>query len=214
MQQLYAMEPGDLNPPSGFVDEAKCDGIYGWAWDPKAENQPIEVEVYDAPAGGEQVLLAQTTAATFRQDLADALGDNGDHGFQFDPRQILPDSEPHTLRIYAVNSDPALPHRELFGSGVQLQCAGIKPAASPSPTLPPPTPTSPPPTPTMAPGPSKPPQPTATPSGGALPCPGLAPPLGLAVAVAWQRRRRRRQVVAERSTLGARGRAGLVGSGG
>jgi hypothetical protein len=179
MRQLYAMEPADLNPPRGYVDQASCDGIDGWAWDPKAQDKPIEIEVYDALPGGEQVLVGQTRADNFRQDLVEALGDNGVHGFHFDAKQVLPDSEAHTLRFYAVNSDPDLPLREIFGSGVELQCAGIEPEPTRAPASPPPPTES----------ATEEPEPTSAPAGGGLPCPSLALPLGLAGVIVIRRRR-------------------------
>lgn len=134
MTQLYELHPSDFGPPGGYVDESSCGRIAGWAWDPKAPNQPIEVEVYSVEPNGAETLLSSTTADTYRVDLEEALGDSGEHGFHFNPSWILPDGEEYTLRFYAINSDSDLPRRELYESGVTMSCPELGPPKTETPT--------------------------------------------------------------------------------
>lgn len=181
MQELFELHPVDLDPPSGFVDVFDCQEIHGWAWDPKAPNQPIEVEVYSVDGDGAETLLGQTTADTYRQDLKEALGDNGEHGFTFFTSQLLPDWERYKLRLYAINSHPDLPRRELYESGFTLACEQLGPPATEAPTG----------------GPTE--APTATPlvpdvieptpePGMAVPCLGALPLLAVGFILAVRRR--------------------------
>ena len=134
MQRLYELHPADFNPPTGWIDVANCQEIAGWAWDPKAPNQPIPVEVYDLQEDGTQTLLTRMIADQPRGDLETALGDNGEHGFNIQTRSILHDDQRHRLRIYAVNSDPALPNRYLYGATSVIECPELRPTLELSPT--------------------------------------------------------------------------------
>ncbi len=126
MAALYQLHPLDTNPPTGYVDEANCDFIAGWAWDPKTPNEPIEIQFYDLSPSGARRFVASTLANQPRPDLPPVLGDNGRHGYRLDTPIELRDGFSHELFAEAVNSDVRLPNRDLFGSGVEVNC----PAAS------------------------------------------------------------------------------------
>ena len=134
MSELFALEPADFNPPEGYVDLASCDEIAGWAWDPKAPDQPINIEIYSVGEDGSETLLTRTTADIFRSDLPPVLGDNGEHGYSIPTSDVLPDDEPYTLHIYAVNSDARSPNPSLFPREHTLECPQLAPVEEPEQT--------------------------------------------------------------------------------
>ena len=69
MQQLFKLHPTDSKPPEGYVDNASCEVIGGWAWDPKTPNEPVEIEIRLVNADGTESSLAQFVANQFRDDL-------------------------------------------------------------------------------------------------------------------------------------------------
>jgi len=180
MRALFALHPGDFDPPTGWVDVANCREMAGWAWDPKTPGAPIKVEVYDLGDDGTETLLTQMIAARPRADLAPVLGDSGEHGFSFQTSSILHDDRAHILRVYAVNSDPGLPNRVLYGATQPITCPEFRPTPVPIPTNTPVVR----PTRTTATGSG----PTSTPAPGVLPCLSAALPLGFG-AVVWLGRR-------------------------
>lgn len=187
MDALYALHPADFNPPEGYVDLANCSEIAGWAWDPKAPNQPIEVEIFDVLPDGREILLASTTADLPRPDLPPVLGDNGEHGYSISAADVLPDGGTHLLRVYAVNSDPRLPGRALIPTEHTLTCPQFAPTAtSEAPTqTPAETVES-----TSLPQPSASPAETGQEDGGFnLPCAGGLLPLIVVIVEVGRRRR-------------------------
>lgn len=132
MKQLYALHPTDLAPPTGFIDIATCSDIAGWAWDPKTPDQPIAVEFYAVNDDETETLLTRVDANEYREDLASALGDNGNHGFYFPTTEIIHDNRPVQLKAYAVNSNSKLPKRELNNSIQLLECAQFGPPLEPT----------------------------------------------------------------------------------
>jgi hypothetical protein len=212
MRELYALHPADFAPTEGWIDVASCQEVAGWAWDPKTPNKPIEVEIYDLHDDGTETLLTQMIADQFRQDLVTALGDDGRHGFHVQTSSVVHDDQRHMLRVYAVNSDPGLPNRYLYGATSAIQCPGLRPSPQPTPTNTPvarPTSTtgpeatpSRPSTPTTGPETS----PTMTSGPGGLACPSAALPLVFGAAL-WRQRRRQEQE-SQRARSGAAYRAG------
>jgi hypothetical protein len=183
MQALYALDPADFTPPTGWIDVATCQEIAGWAWDPKTPNNPIMVEVYDLHDDGTETWLTQMIANQPRGDLVPVLGDNGKHGFNIQTSSILHDDQRHMLRVYAVNSDPGLPNRYLYGATSAIKCPGLRPTLVPKPTktkTPIVRPTS---TAGAEAGPTTPPEP------GGVPCLNAVLPLALGTAL-WLKRRR------------------------
>src|SRR5262249_35929341 len=72
--------PGSSTPPPpnyvGFIDQADCSALRGWAADRNRLNTSINVQVYDG-----STLIATVMANGSRPDVGAALGDNGMHGF-------------------------------------------------------------------------------------------------------------------------------------
>jgi hypothetical protein len=89
MMALYSIHPTDTFPPEGYVDVLNCTEIAGWAWDPKAPDQPLTVEFYRVKADGSETLMGETKADRFREDLVPVLNDNGEHGYWIDPLPLL-----------------------------------------------------------------------------------------------------------------------------
>ena len=127
MSELYRLHPTDFQPPEGYVDAMSCREIAGWAWDPKAPNQPVEVEFYALGEDGTKTLLASTTADLPREDLPPVLGDNGEHGYFMDPADVLPDGKQYTIRVEAVNTVAGLDNRALLPSMHVIACPELEP---------------------------------------------------------------------------------------
>jgi len=132
MDALYAIHPADFNPPTGWIDVATCQEIAGWAWDPKTPSNPIQIEVHELLEDGTETSLTRMIADQPRGDLVTALGDDGRHGFSIQTSSIVRDSQRHVLRVYAVNSDPALPNRYLYGAPAEIECPGLGPTLEPT----------------------------------------------------------------------------------
>lgn len=111
MRELYAFHPTDFHPPVGYVDLANCSEIAGWAWDPKAPDQPVDIEIYRVAENGDRTLLHRATADHFRQDLPPVLNDNGRHGYFIATDQVISNPGPHDLVVEIVNSVNGLPNR-------------------------------------------------------------------------------------------------------
>ena len=79
-------------PYEGFLDQADCTAIAGWAWDPSRPNTPINVNIYDGAA-----LIATVSANLFRQDLLNAGKGNGYHAFNIPTPQSLKTGTTHTV---------------------------------------------------------------------------------------------------------------------
>jgi hypothetical protein len=181
MDALYALHPADFNPPTGWIDVATCQEIAGWAWDPKTPNESIKVEVYDLHNDGTETFLTQMIADQSRGDLVTVLGDNGKHGFNIQTSSILHDDQKHMLRVYAVNSDPALSNRYLYGATSEIECPGFRPTLEPTVTntsIVQPTSTA---------GANV--TPTIPSDSGGLPCLSVILPLVFGIAVLLERRR-------------------------
>ena len=133
MRRLFELHPTDFAPPEGYVDLANCNVIDGWAWDPKAPNQPIDIEVRKVNEDGTETALFTTSANRYREDLASALGDNGEHGYSIDTSNVLKSGEKQTIRVYGFNSNLNLPPQALIPSDITLECPQFEPAPTQEP---------------------------------------------------------------------------------
>src|SRR4029453_7380232 len=79
---------------AGYVDQADCNLIVGWAADLNRLNTPINVSIYDGPT-----LLTTIQANQLRSDVASPLGDNGLHGFSIVTPASLKNGAAHSLSI-------------------------------------------------------------------------------------------------------------------
>ncbi len=122
MAALYDMHRVDMFPPEGFIDVANCDEIAGWAWDPKAPNTPMNIEIYDVTDGRNRTLIFQNEASDLRPDLPPVLGDDGRHGFRFLTREVATEQRPYDLEIEVGNSDQNFTNSRLSPSRIYLSC--------------------------------------------------------------------------------------------
>ena len=132
MRKLFELHPTDFTPPEGYVDVANCNAIDGWAWDPKTPDQPINIEVRRVNADGTETALFTTSASRYREDLASALGDNGQHGYSIATSDVLKSGEKQTIRVYGFNSNLNLPPQALIPSEMTLECPQFEPAETQS----------------------------------------------------------------------------------
>ncbi len=121
MLALTRLHPIDPAPPEGYVDRADCTEIAGWAWDPKAPDIPVTIEIF-ASTGDTRDLVFSGPADHFRPDLPPVLGDNGVHGYHFPTAEVLDSPGPHLLQVEAVNSVEGLPNVRLVPGEVRLHC--------------------------------------------------------------------------------------------
>jgi hypothetical protein len=104
-------------PPvyEGYLDEASCDVIFGWAADRNRLNTAVSVDIYD---GGNKI--ATVTADQPRSDVGAYLGDNGLHGFALATPAQLKDGLSHmvTVKFTGTNAD-------LFLTPQSVTCEGV-----------------------------------------------------------------------------------------
>jgi lysozyme len=88
--------------PIGAIDAADCvAGVSGWASDPNALNQPIEVEVhFDSGAKG---VVRKVSADEARADLCKSIG-SCDHSFSVPIPIALVDGKSHAVTAVALDS--------------------------------------------------------------------------------------------------------------
>jgi len=114
----------------GNVEKMSCDGIFGWAWEPRQPNTPIQLDIYD---GNRR--LARVTANVFRQDLAKAGRGNGKHGFAYPLPAGLKNGRPHSMRVKVAGTNVVLrgssksitcmPPRVFDGNVEKVGCSGV-----------------------------------------------------------------------------------------
>jgi hypothetical protein len=96
---------------TGFVDEADCNKITGWAADRSRLNTSINISIYD---NGN--LLTTVLANRYLLDVGIGLNDNGNHGFSIPTPASLRDNRVHSIEVrFTDNNAP------LTGGG-SLQC--------------------------------------------------------------------------------------------
>ncbi|HEY6347778.1 MAG TPA: VCBS repeat-containing protein [Candidatus Angelobacter sp.] len=84
-----------IPPPSayaGYLDQADCTGIAGWAWNSAQNSSFINVDLYDG-----STLLATVPTSLFRPDLPNAGIGNGYHAFYLASPAGLQDGSVHTI---------------------------------------------------------------------------------------------------------------------
>ncbi|MBF0559753.1 MAG: putative Ig domain-containing protein, partial [Nitrospirae bacterium] len=93
-QTLAVTESGVVNSGpnyTGYLDQATCTKISGWAYDSTNSTTSITVDIYDG-----STKLTSVTASTYRADLASYGG--GYHGFSYSPG--FSDGIAHTIYVY------------------------------------------------------------------------------------------------------------------
>jgi hypothetical protein len=122
MQALYRLHPVDIDPPSGYVDVANCQELAGWAWDPKAPDVPMIVDIFDVAPDGTRALIFSAEAGVYRSDLPPVLGDNGVHGFAIPTGEVIADGAAHLLEFEVRNSVEGLASVALIPKRHSLTC--------------------------------------------------------------------------------------------
>ena len=108
-------------PPAGSVDAAGCETISGWAQDPDAPADPVEVQVvFDGALGDPGAIGVTVLADDPRDDLCEAIG-SCDHGFQVEVPLGLRDGANHSLRVYAIDHEGEM-NAELAVTPGELGC--------------------------------------------------------------------------------------------
>ncbi|MCK6536946.1 MAG: SpoIID/LytB domain-containing protein [Polyangiaceae bacterium] len=108
--------------PQGFLDEASCSTLRGWAYDPDQPAKAIEVDLYvDVAPGQAGATPITVTANVSRPDLCAAIG-SCEHGFELPTPAALQDGQAHTVWAVGVDASGA-PEKELGASPKTLTCA-------------------------------------------------------------------------------------------
>jgi MYXO-CTERM domain-containing protein len=121
LDQLNALAAPADAPPQGWLDGVGCGQITGWAQDPDAPDQPIDVHLYFDGGPGEAGAQAFAVHAdVHRDDLCQAIG-SCNHGFVAAPPRSLLDGQPHPVRAYGIDTGGGT-NPVLSGSPLTLQC--------------------------------------------------------------------------------------------
>ncbi len=92
-------------PPSGPVDAVDCSSIRGWAQDPDAPTDPVDVQVwFGGPADDPQAVGVTVRADRSRPDLCEPLG-SCEHGFEVAIPRSLRNGGNHDVFVYAVDTE-------------------------------------------------------------------------------------------------------------
>ncbi len=106
--------------PVSNVEAVTCDWMWGWVYDPDTKAQSVDVHVYD----GTRFVSAFTTAVV-RQDVNQAFGLTGAHGFYVPLPDVFKDGQSHLVRLYAINTlSGGGVNPEMTASPKNVQCAG------------------------------------------------------------------------------------------
>ena len=116
--------------PVVSLDSADCDLIGGWAFDPDVPAAAIQVDIYDGMAGS-GVFLTSFDTFGLRQDVNDALGITGNHGFTIPTPKSLKDGKAHTIYAYGINNNSAFANTSSVPK--TITCS-ITPTPTPTPT--------------------------------------------------------------------------------
>lgn len=115
------IEPCDASP-TGSLDDATCDAITGWAQDPDAPDQAIDVHLYfDSVAGDPSPKALVMNAGASRADLCQAIG-SCNHAFAAQTPRSLLDGQPHAVTVYGIDATGGS-NATLGGSPKSFQCA-------------------------------------------------------------------------------------------
>ncbi len=117
--------PPPAQPAIGNFDgvNASTCSVTGWAFDPDASSQSIDVHVYrDASAFSGGSILAVCSANTSRPDVNSAHGISGNHGFSCNLPASYKGTGAHNLYIHAIDVS-GNPNNVINSSPKSLSCA-------------------------------------------------------------------------------------------
>lgn len=104
-------------PPTGYLDQANCTAIAGWATDSDTPNSAVLVRIYKDGPIGVGTLVTEVSANLSRSDV-------GDHAFHVVTPATFKDGASHSVYVYAVdtqNNTTVL----LANSPLNINCAII-----------------------------------------------------------------------------------------
>jgi hypothetical protein len=107
--------------PIGSLDEATCDAVRGWAFDPDAGAAAIAAHVYFGGPAGQGHPAQALVADQNRDDLCAVVG-SCNHGYATPPPLSLLDGQPHEIHAYGIDSSGGA-NPELPNSPRTLTCA-------------------------------------------------------------------------------------------
>jgi hypothetical protein len=93
--------------PTGYLDQATCTIISGWAWDPNTPSTPINVDILSG-----STLIATVPANQYRPDLFQAGFGTGYYGFSYTPGPALLNGQTQSISarvsqtIFTLNESP------------------------------------------------------------------------------------------------------------
>src|SRR3989338_195619 len=119
---LFGTMPPQNILPQGYLDQADCTQIVGWAQDENSLNSPVTVKIYD---GGK--FIVSLLANKSRSDL------NGNYAFGISTPSAFRDSDTHTVRAYAIDNETGV-SKELNRSGKTIS-ACVTPPPPPPPNV-------------------------------------------------------------------------------
>ncbi|HEX8197851.1 MAG TPA: M23 family metallopeptidase, partial [Pyrinomonadaceae bacterium] len=99
----------------GYLDNAKCDLIKGWAWDRTQSNIPVSVDIYDG-----DTKITSVVANESRPDITSYTRDNGLHGFSYPTPASLKDGKRHNIWVKISGPD-----HNLSFSPKTLHCGNV-----------------------------------------------------------------------------------------
>lgn len=113
--------------PIGYLDQAGCDTVSGWAFDAEAGAAAIEAHIYfNGPVGSASAHGVPLQASQQRDDLCSAVG-SCNHGFTMNSPLSLLDGADHEVHAYGIDSTGGT-NPELSQSPQMLNCTGKLPA--------------------------------------------------------------------------------------
>lgn len=118
---VFAAGSSEAVEPTGYLDNAGCDAIAGWAQDPDEPAVGIAVHLYLGGPAGSGVPAVGVTANLYREDLCAAIG-SCEHGFWMPVPLSLLDGQPRNIHAYGIDSMGG-PNPQLGNSPKVLQCA-------------------------------------------------------------------------------------------
>ena len=112
---------GSDSPPRGYLDSADCNAVAGWAQDPDAPNDAINVDLYFGGPAGSGVPGIRTVAGNNRTDLCTAIG-SCNHGFSLQTPRGVMDGAAHDIHAYGIDTTGGN-NPELGSSPKSVTCA-------------------------------------------------------------------------------------------
>jgi len=112
--------------PKGWLENASCSAISGWAYDGDIPSSSINVHLYDGPASYGRIITSLSTAQ-YRADVNAAEGIVGNHGFGYATPASLKNGADHLIYAYGINNTSTAANTQLLGSPILLNCPPVLP---------------------------------------------------------------------------------------